>query len=65
MRADHPLALRMAQQTLADRARVVIRRTQLAGEGLIVVDERLLSEVQRELRAVKADGVGRPRTRCF
>lgn len=54
--ADLVLALRLAQQTLAERARTVICQTELVRDGLVHASPQLLDEIQRELRAVKAEG---------
>ena len=54
------LAMRLAQQTLAERARSVICQAQLAREGLVHPSPQLLANVQRELRAVKGEGAGGP-----
>ncbi len=54
LHADLLLALRLAQETLAERARTIMCQARLAGEGMIVADAALLADVQRELRAVKA-----------
>lgn len=53
--ADLVLALRLAQQTLAEWARTVICQSRLACEGLVHPSPQLLEEIQCELRAIKAD----------
>jgi cobalamin biosynthesis protein CbiD len=63
-RADLVLALRLAQQTLAERAGVVICQSQLACEGLVHPTPQLLDEIQCELRAIKAERAALARLPC-
>ena len=55
LRADYFLALRLAHEELAERARAVVCTSALAREGLVVADEALIALVHRQLRAVMAD----------